>query len=346
MRLRPKRKGVAMKFGTIDEYVLLGGGVLLAEYALELKRAAYGVLVITSPRHVQEMLSSEGYTLSQFLENHALEYFVSEEINKDQRGINRITSDTMGLSFGAAWIFRKEFIDRFDGKLLNLHGARLPQDRGAGGFSWQILRDNRLGGCLIHQVDPGVDTGPIVKYREFLYPTWCRIPRDYQQVYIQENRKFLKEFFKEVKDETEFKCIEQLEYLSTYWPRLSTERHGCLDWSWNLRQIERFICAFDDPYKGASTFINGKRVFLKSCFVDFSGGGFHPFQRGMVYRKSAGVLFVATEGGTLVIGSVTDESGVSIVNEVKVGDRFYTPIALLEKAMLFRAVYTPEGLKL
>lgn len=320
--------------------------MLLAECALELKEAGRNVLVVTSPRHSQEVVSSQGHNLDQFLVEHALAHFVSDDINADRRVISRITTNTLGLSFGAAWIFRKSFIDRFKGRLLNLHGTRLPQDRGGGGFSWRILSDNRLGCCLIHRVDLGVDTGPIIKYREFLYPSWCRIPRDYQEVNVQENRKFLDEFFREVGNGEEFKCVEQVGYLSTYWPRMSTEHHGYLNWNWSLRQIERFVCAFDEPYKGASTFINGKRVFLKSCFMDFSQGGFHPFQKGMIYRKSASVLFVATEDGTLVVGSVKDESGSDIMGETKVGDRFYTPIVFLEKASQFRAVYTPKGLKL
>jgi len=333
-----------MEFGNIDTYMLMGGGVLLAECALNLKKAEYKVVVVTSPRHAREAISGKGCTHGQYLLDHTVESFVSEEISSDGEIINRITPSVLGLSFGAAWIFRKNFIDRFEGRLLNLHGARLPHDRGGGGFSWQILRDNRLGCCLIHQVDPGVDTGPIVKYREFVYPTWCRIPKDYQTVYIDENKKFLTEFFEEVKNQAEFRCIEQLEYLSAYWPRLSTEHHGYLDWNWSLQQIERFICALDDPYKGASTFINRKRVFVKSCFVDSNDGVFHPFQKGMVYRKSVGALFVATEDGTLVIGSVTDVSGTNVMGEIRVGDRFYTPIDLLEKAKQFRAVYTAEGL--
>ena len=203
-----------------------------------------------------------------------------------------------------------------------------------------------MGCCLIHQVDEGIDTGPIIKYKEFLYPIWCRVPKDYLQVYVEQNRGFLREFFEEVRNQKDFRYIEQPEYLSTYWPRLSTEHHGYLDWNWRLRQIERFICAFDDPFKGASTFINGNRVFLKNCFVSFNDGVFHPYQTGMIYRKSADLLFVATEDGTLVIGSVTDENGEVVMAEIPLGDRFYTPLECLEKARQFRAIYTPKGLKL
>ena len=120
--------------------------------------------MVSSPRHLQEPLGGSKQTLGQYLDCHHLEYRVCENINMDGDVISRITLSTLGLSFGAAWIFREQFINRFGGRLLNLHSTRLPQNRGGGGFSWQILNDNRLGCCLIHQVDTGVDTGPIVKY--------------------------------------------------------------------------------------------------------------------------------------------------------------------------------------
>ena len=37
--------------------------------------------------------------------------------------------------------------------------------------------------------------------------------------------------------------------LSQYWPRLSTETHGWIDWNWNLVNIYRFCCAFSFPYE-------------------------------------------------------------------------------------------------
>lgn len=334
-----------MQFSNIDRIMLMGGGAHLLDLAAYLTESGYTVQIVTSPRHSQELVTPCGVTFIQQAEAYGLKYNICEEINTDPGILCDITSQTLGLSLGAAWIFRKKFIDRFQGKLLNMHSARLPQDRG-GGVSWSILRGSRLGCCLIHQVDEGIDTGPIVKFSDFLYPVWCRVPRDYYDFLFQENEKFLLEFFAEVKNGKEFTLLQQTDYLSSYWPRLSTEYHGYLDWSWNLEQIERFICAFDDPYQGASTLVNGKRVFINGCAIAYNDGVFHPFQVGIVYRISTGLLFVATENGTLIIESISDENGRNCMDEIRVGDRFYTPRELLDKALQFRAVYTPQGLKL
>ena len=113
----------------------MGGGELLASSALQLNSAGYGVLVVTSPRHIREIASGSRAAFIDHLKRNSIEYAVSTQINSDENVVKRITPSTVGLSFGAAWIFRKKFIDRFNGKLLNLHGTS---------FSWHILRDNRI----------------------------------------------------------------------------------------------------------------------------------------------------------------------------------------------------------
>lgn len=335
-----------MNFGRINQYILFGGGQLLAEFALRLKQNRFSVVVVTGERHLKEFVgTSKNIILKDFLTDNNIEFIISEDINTDNDVINKITKQTLGISIGAPWIFKPKFIEYFEGKLINLHGARLPQDRGGGGFSWRILRNERLGVCLIHQIDAGVDTGNIIKYKEFFYPQSCRIPIDYQNYSTSKYYILLDEFIKEIETGKELETIKQQEYFSTYWPRLYTNIHGYIDWTWKLKEIERFICAFDDPYKGTITFLNSNKVRFKKCLFITNDGIFHPFQKGMVYKIRKGVLFIAGEDGSLIIESIKDESNVDIIDKVKVGDRFYTPMKYLETAKQYRAVYTSKGLE-
>lgn len=336
-----------MKFGKIDKLIMLGGRQLLADSVLAAIRESFEVLVVTSKRQLTEEVDYKRKRIDfkSWLTKNKIAYFASRDINTDNTIIREITAKTLALSIAAAWIFKKDFIDRFNGRLVNSHGTRLPQNRGGGGFSWQILRRNRLGFAVIHQVDPGIDTGNIIKCKEFIYPDYCRTPRDFEEFYWEKNRALIYEFISEIKTGKELELIKQQEYFSTLWPRLATDIHGFIDWSWPLADIESFICAFDDPYKGASAHINGKRVFLKKACTDFNDGGFHPFQTGIVYRKTSGALFIATKEGALLIKQVSDENGKNMFDQINLGDRFYTPQEYLEKAKSFRAVYTPEGLR-
>lgn len=333
----------SFNFGNIKKIILLGGSEILPKIANLFTSNNIEVIVFSSKRHLEEKFNN--VSLKEILIKNQIKYFESVNINKDENIKKVITENTIALSLGAAWILKKEFIDLFNGKLVNLHGARLPQNRGCAGISWQIMRKNKLGFCLLHKVDEGVDTGEIIKYKEFIYPAECKTPLDFHNYYFEQNLIFLKDFINEIKQNKSFTLICQPEYLSTYWPRLYTEKHGYINWDWKLEDLETFINAFDSPYQGASTFINEKRVFLKNCLADYNDGSFHPFQTGIVYRKNDDMLFVCAQTGTLIVREIVDKNGANKINEIQVGDRFYTPIDLLEKAKQYRAIYTPSGIK-
>ncbi len=334
-------------FGVIDKYILFGGGILLTFTAQQLKKHGIQVFIVTSERHAKEMITfdSQETTLVDWLNNQNIKYTISNNVATDNKVLAAISENTIGLSFGAAWVFKKEFIDRFQGRLLNLHGTRLPQNRGGGGFSWRIMRGERVGVSLIHKIDHGVDTGDIVLFDEYIYPINCRIPIDYQKYSIDKFKELLDVFFVNVKKLEKFDISQQQEYFSSYWPRLSTDIHGFIDWHWLQTDIEKFICAFDDPYAGALTFVGDNKVRIKECYSWFDDGVFHPFQKGIIYRKNKNSIFVATEHGSLIINRVLDERGKDIKKQLKVGDRFYTPKEFLDQAMQYRAIYTPTGLK-
>ena len=156
---------------------------------------------------------------------------------------------------------------------------------------------------------------------------------------------FIIEFIDEVRKRgIEIPTTKQSEYFSSYWPRLDTSENGWIDWSDNIVSMERFICAFDQPYEGCKTFLSEKKVFIKSVMSDFGDQSFHKFQSGIIYRKSPSWLMVAADGGSLIVQEVFDESGKNIIQDIRIGDRFVTPSTYLE-ARYGRVIYTPLGKK-
>ena len=127
---------------------------------------------------------------------------------------------------------------------------------------------------------------------------------------------------------------------------INTKIHGLINWSWSLEDINSFINAFDSPYIGASAYLEGECVHLKGASLDYNDGKFHPFQAGIVYKKSDDTIFVATRNGTLIIDEIFSENGNNITDQVKLGDRFHTPSKYLEEALSNRVIYTPHGKKI
>jgi methionyl-tRNA formyltransferase len=113
----------------------------------------------------------------------------------------------------------------------------------------------------------------------------------------------------------------------------------------NVSELDRFICAFDDPYAGASTYLGGNRIFLKDCQPEPSEPDFHPFHAGLIYRCSPSGVIIASRGGALLVRQILNKEGADITNKVVEGQRLTTPRAELKSAMAFDATYGTEGLE-
>ncbi len=332
--------------GPIRRLLLLGGGDLLSRLVEQGRNSKLKVDVLTSPRHAEETVAG-GRRLADSLAALGIKPTVITDFDEPENAA--LIGDmgaTFALSIGAAWIFRPDKIDQwFGGKLFNLHGTRLPQNRGGGGYSWQILMGNRFGFCQLHQVDAGTDTGPIVASEEFIFPHSCRVPKDYADYATERNLRFMGDLLASIRGAArDFTPCPQAEYLSTYWPRLHTPTQAWIDWRWSAPNIERFICAFDEPYDGAQTSWRGRTVRLKQAFANAEDGMFHPFQAGLVYRNNGRWLCIACEGGSVVVERIEGEGGESLMSSVRVGDAFATPPEQLLKRT-HRVQFGALGLK-
>lgn len=64
------------------------------------------------------------------------------------------------ISFGYRYLIGKPTIQKFRGQIINIHVGMLPWNRGADPNYWSFF-DNTPKGITVHQVDSGLDTGPI-----------------------------------------------------------------------------------------------------------------------------------------------------------------------------------------
>ena len=223
-----------------------------------------------------------------------------------------VEGEMIALSFGARWIINKKMRDDlFRGLVLNAHGARLPNDRGGGGFSWRIMRGDRIGILLLHEMDDGIDTGPIVLSEDYIVPRQMQTPAEHEAHYFQELGRFVCDFLKQVIAGTcHFEVKPQTSFSSTYYPRLHTATHSWIDWSWPAPDIERFILAFDVPYPGARTFWRDQTVVLRNCQLHVGEIGHHPFQAGLIVRNNRKWLTIALPGEHCLLASdARDENG-------------------------------------
>ena len=330
-------------FGKIKNVLLIGGGYLMYYFAKIAKKKGLNVISIIAPRHSKEIIFNNN-NLESVLKKESkvfkLKIFGNKEISK----ILFNNKNTLFFSFDSPWVFNKIMISKFfKNNLINSHSTRLPQDRGGGGFSWRILNQNKFGTCALHLIQSNkVDSGDILSYEEFIFPYSLKKPIDYQFFQIEKEKKFLKNFLNKIIKQENFQLSNQPEYLSTYFPRLSTADNGWIDWSLHIQKLFNFICAFDDPYIGASTFYEKRQVKIKSVTMTFGDPVFHPYQFGMIYRKTNDWIVVGVNGGSLIIEEVLNDKNKNILNTLKVGSRFFTTTNKINNSKT-RKYFTPLG---
>ncbi|MCX6165437.1 MAG: hypothetical protein NTU73_11375 [Ignavibacteriae bacterium] len=340
-----------MKFGKINHLILFGGSRILCEFSLRIKKGKkYKLSIFTCDRQLKDVIYPDGKTLKSFLDKNNIEYTTTDDISSCDILTKQITKSSLGIGFGEAWSFSAKIIDLFDGRLLDFMGIPLPKYRGGAHYTWMIMKNDKLGGCNLQIINEDMvqgefDSGEIVKTEKYLFPKSARIPDDYFNEAVKKEIIFLNKFLKDVESNKDFKITKINEDISMYFPRLNTLVNGYIDWAWDTGDIESFICAFDDPYAGASTFIDGKKVFLKKCKTENKNVKYHPFQSGLICKIRNKMVYIATKSGTLIIKEVFNQKKKNIIPNLKVGQRFFTPTKNLEEAFQSSIKYSAKGIK-
>ena len=315
----------------LKNLILLGSGPFLKDLENLCKKQNINFFYISTKDQIKNLSYVPKKTLSiERLDKRKILSFLN---------FSNFDNQSLFLSIGARWIFKKEHIvDLFNNRLVNCHGTRLPIDRGGGGFSWRIMRGDRLGNILLHLIDKGIDKGPIIYSNEYVIPINLNSPKEISDDYKNRLKNFLIKLITETsKKNKKFQMKFQTEAISTYFPRLNTLINGFIDWSWDGKDIQNFILAFDEPYDGAKTFLNNKQISLAKSQLHSGEINLHPYQSGLVIRKTNKWCIVAlSKGYTLIIESIKDKKNRDMMDKIKVGDRFSTPNNFLEKSKKYK----------
>ena len=257
---------------------------------------------------------------------------------------------TLFISIGSRIIFSKNILEKFfNNNLVNVHPSMLPLGSGAGHFSWKILTNDKIEMQLIHLVNEKIDGGPIIKYEKRIFPNSCKKPIDFEKHFLKNFLVFYSRFLHELINKKKYELKHQPEYLGNYLPKLYTIKNGYINWDLNSIELYSFICAFDDPYQGATTFINGnlnKKIFIKDVFLHGGNLNSHSFMSGLVINKESDWIEVCTKDkNVLLIKKILNKNGKNIIGKIQKGDRLFTPTKYLDEGKSFRAKYTSLGLK-
>ena len=322
----------------IKNVVFLGACNVFDELIKINKNINLNSFIVSSPDQLKNIKTNFKIKTFQKLDKKFKSY-IKEQINIDE---------TLFVSLGSRWIFNKKIItDFFKSNLVNFHGTRLPYDAGGGVFSWKIIREDRIDNQLVHLVDEGIDTGPILYNDKSIIPSSCKLPIDFENYRNKSFIKFYKKFINLLKKKKKLTLKNQPDYIGRYNPRLDTKTNGWIDWNTSSYHLIRFLNAFDNPYPGASTMIkNNKRVYIKKAHLHGGETTNHPYMSGLISRHDKKWIVVSTRDENMIlIEEVLDKKNKNIISTLKPGDRFFTPPKELYLSRKTRVRFNAKGIK-
>lgn len=119
-----------------------------------------------------------------------------EVVHSDQP-MRSFSNFDLVISFGYRHIISSELINSSQCPLINLHISMLPWNRGAHPIYWAFF-DNTPLGVTVHEIDSGLDTGPIVAQREVVLELVSSTFKDVHSRMIREVETLLMDCFDEI----------------------------------------------------------------------------------------------------------------------------------------------------
>ena len=253
-----------------------------------------------------------------------------KDLNLDWCKRNLPTELEIGFSIGSPWIFEKKVINFFNDSLFNIHQSPLPKYRGGSLTSLIILKEIRALQISVHKITEKIDDGDIIFSKDIFITSLLKTPFEINN-YLQQNiRKVAYELLdRKVRKKEIFKYQSQNKFFNYYVPRLKSEINGWIDWSQDVYNIEKFIRSFDNPYDGALTFLNSKKVKIKNIDFSLEDSSSHTFENGLILRKFMDMCVVSVNGGSIYIKEIYDKKNNKIL-KINPGDKFNTPSVYLD----------------
>jgi len=318
-----------IRFGKINKVIIFGGNEVTLEMCKFLNKKKINNIVFTTRKQSIEEIPSNKMSFSQNLKINKINFKIVKNLNNNllKKYINK---NTLGLSNACRWIFKEKQIKLFKGKLLNIHFSNLPNNRGAGGLSWNIMMNNFNSGSTIHLINNKIDYGYSLINKSFKFPKKIRASLyDMQNYSYNFQKKIIFQFLKKIFKNEAFNLnkINQTKANSCYWPKLDTKKNGWINWNWPANDIVNFVNAFSNPYSGAKTLLDKKIIKLRKAKVANSSFTFHPFQYGLIYKSISSKVYVACKNG----GIILNKKDFTPFNKI-IGKRLKTSLTILNRA--------------
>lgn len=213
------------------------------------------------------------------------------------------------LSINYLFILEPDVLNKATGYAVNFHGSLLPKFRGRTPHVWAIINGEKETGVTAHLMNANCDDGDIV--RQVVVPieeedTGAIILEKYKALYPG----LVLQVVEDIEND-KVECRKQDISKATYFGKRTPE-DGQINWDWQKERLRNWVRAQANPYPGAFTFLNDKKIIINK--IEYSDLGFQDtMDNGLVVAVIDGTPYVKTQNG--VVKLVNFETDVEIKQE-------------------------------
>lgn len=233
--------------------------------------------------------------------------------------LRREEADVFVLA-GYGPILRRGVLDLPKLLSINLHGGRLPQQRGSSPMNWALINGDTSFTLSVISVDAGVDSGDVLLERTFPIAPESTI-QDLHEIANAAFPEMLLQVMRQIETDS-LRPRKQDPAEARYFP-LRFPDDGFVLWDMlTAEQVHNRIRGLRPPYPGAFTFFKNRKVTLISSSpskLEVHG------EPGRVYRKTeAGLLVCATDRCLWIREAVFADDGSPLAAAIQRYDSLVT----------------------
>lgn len=185
-------------------------------------------------------------------------------------------------------ILRDDVLNIPSSGAVNVHGAPLPEFRGANPVEWGLIRETNFAGVSVHFMDSGIDSGDLIAIRRIpvaFEDTW----RDVRGKVLSSTETLLSEILPSLTEGRALPRVKQDESKAQYNKR-RVAADGTISWQEPIRTIHNMVRALVAPHPGT--------------YVEGHGATAH-FVRYHTLRELAAMKYAALGSKIWAIGSAS-----------------------------------------
>lgn len=238
-------------------------------------------------------------------------FFMTKRLYTDEI-VKLIRENNIRVAISANWKYTlsKDFLDLFECGVLNFHLGNLPDYKGNATVNWSIINGEKHINGNIHKMDPVLDAGDVVAIEsipiksdtyiaDIIKKAECTVPFLYEDA------------LQKVLASPDAYILKGTERGLRCYPRLPEDSQ--IDWNQHVEDVSRLIRASAHPYKGAYSFLGGKKITLWAARPFYSVDRFLAVPGHVVaINREEGTVLVACKEGLLEIQEIESENGKMI----------------------------------